>query len=318
MGKYFFAWIFLISFSGFLLGGSVEWALFSPTANPVVYPSKEKSETKSERQQQKETYWERVTDPIAVYTLVLMIFTGVLAWSTLGLQKETRRLAEGAEAQAKDMKSSIAAAQTAADAAKKSAEISENTILPYLLLDVVSQSVSTELREDDVNGMIIKVIVGLSQQPSVSFRFTNYGRTPAIIRRLRPSMCTKTSAPDPRQTWYMYVLPSARNIAADKSTADMEIPLFLGDDDISAIETGDNWIWFYGLIEFGDVWGNEYFTEWCWRFDSNQRVLVPYDEDRKRNRCVRVDRMKKACLILRPKPLGTTRRAPNSCPILRS
>jgi hypothetical protein len=63
----------------------------------------------------------------ALSVLLTTLFTGVLAVSTIGLwnstktlQQETKRLAALAEAQSKDMKASIAAAQKSADIAEQS------------------------------------------------------------------------------------------------------------------------------------------------------------------------------------------------------
>ena len=46
----------------------------------------------------KEPFWQKATsDPVAVFTLILTVFTGILAWATYSLWKATQQLVTGAE-----------------------------------------------------------------------------------------------------------------------------------------------------------------------------------------------------------------------------
>ena len=53
---------------------------------------------KSADNKDKEPFWQRATsDPVAVFTLILTAFTGILAWATYSLWKATQQLVIGAE-----------------------------------------------------------------------------------------------------------------------------------------------------------------------------------------------------------------------------
>jgi hypothetical protein len=72
---------------------------------------------------------------------VIAIFTVVLAFSTILLWWETRRLARGAKEQAADFLRSVEASERAAAAAQKGADVAERALVgvqrPVLILDIV-------------------------------------------------------------------------------------------------------------------------------------------------------------------------------------
>ena len=73
--------------------GALWWADSSRPLprDPIPTRSAHITTNENHKDQPKESFWQRATDdPIAVFTLVLTIFTGILAWST-------RRLVRGAE-----------------------------------------------------------------------------------------------------------------------------------------------------------------------------------------------------------------------------
>jgi hypothetical protein len=107
-----------------------------------------------------------------VVTVGLLIFTGILAFRTTGLYRETAALRQVAKQQRGDLLRSIQASESAAEAAKKAADISEQalTVLerPYLFIDEPIIS-----RDHPVTQM---------PHEEVRYFFTNYGKTPAIVR----------------------------------------------------------------------------------------------------------------------------------------
>lgn len=75
-------------------------AVGSSNAPPYPMPNLHKADSPDEDADNKgkEPFWQRATsDPIAVFTLVLTVFTGILAWATYSLWKATERLVKDAE-----------------------------------------------------------------------------------------------------------------------------------------------------------------------------------------------------------------------------
>ena len=95
------------------------------------------------------------------------LFTAVLTGSTILLWRETKRLAEGADAQATDIKAQIKATEDLAKAAKKTADIAESSYSaserPYIFI-----------RATDF-GMAV------TSESELKPIFTNYGKTPGVI-----------------------------------------------------------------------------------------------------------------------------------------
>jgi hypothetical protein len=102
-----------------------------------------------------------------VFTFVLAIFTGVLAWRTTGLFRETKRLRKTANEQRADMLRSIEAGEKAASAAIKSANVAEQALSvlerPHVFIE------SIELIEHSISTFLVRCKV------------RNYGKTPGII-----------------------------------------------------------------------------------------------------------------------------------------
>jgi hypothetical protein len=116
MGRFFYPLVFLIAVTGFVLGGSIQATFFRPLKIPVHQVNPENSEEESNGEKKDKTFWERTTgDPIALYTLALTAFTGVLAWATYGLLRETKKLAELGADQAATANRSIALAAQQTD-----------------------------------------------------------------------------------------------------------------------------------------------------------------------------------------------------------
>jgi hypothetical protein len=107
-------------------------------------------------------YVNKLIEPISIFTLVLAIST-VLLW------RDTNGLRRLAAKQSKDMENSMRTASTAANAAKKSADVAEQSLeyleRPFVFISNVSK-------------------VGTQQNntyPSISFNISNYGRFPALV-----------------------------------------------------------------------------------------------------------------------------------------
>lgn len=127
----------------------------------------------TEAQQPKSLWQETTADPIALFTFWIAVLTGVLAFSTIGLWVTAIR---GGRTQARDVrqslhlaKRSLRATETAANAARKSAEISaasrkssEQQLRAYL-------SVTPHFQGEEID----------KRAPHYAITIKNRGRTPA-------------------------------------------------------------------------------------------------------------------------------------------
>ena len=77
--------------------GAFWWADISRPLvnNPVYQASNPETSGKQHREEPKKSWWERFSDdPIAVFTAVLTVFTGILAWTTWKLVRSAEDTAE--------------------------------------------------------------------------------------------------------------------------------------------------------------------------------------------------------------------------------
>lgn len=118
-------------------------------------------------------WWDSAAFWTAAFTFFLTVSTGLLWW-------QTRRLAEGAETQAKDIKAQILATERLAEAARKSADVAELSLValerPY---------------------MFIKSGVFLGKNKCIPFSVVNHGKTPGVIKEVWAKMVYGNAAPNP-------------------------------------------------------------------------------------------------------------------------
>jgi hypothetical protein len=117
------------------------------------------------------TLWERTTtDPVAFFTLWLVIFTGGLTVSTILLwragEKQARHARRSSAMQTRDMQASIKVGQDAAIAAAKSADAALNLHRPWVKVELEP---TTTILED----------AGLNFRAMFTIRMLNIGTTPA-------------------------------------------------------------------------------------------------------------------------------------------
>lgn len=120
------------------------------------------------------TFWERTADdPIAVFNLLLVAFTGVLAVATIGLGIATYKLWRVSERQAGHMERSLAITNTAAEAAQRNADAALFALRPWVSCEA---SIIGDLTYRD-NG-----------DPCIAIRFIleNNGHSPAMGVQLLP------------------------------------------------------------------------------------------------------------------------------------
>jgi len=97
----------------------------------------------------------------------LVLFTGVLAWKTAGLDAATRGLQISAEEQSRDMKESITVNRVAAEAAKASADVAAQALAATSRAWIFFPGLGFQHEADDTPSLI-------------QFNFKNLGTAPAL------------------------------------------------------------------------------------------------------------------------------------------
>jgi hypothetical protein len=152
-----------------LLMATVFWAVFF-VIQPKNYSGNQETQTAPEQQSHQVLETDKADERLAQYTFWLTIFTGILAVSTIGLWCVTWR--SGIK-QSRDMEASIAVATRAAENAERAlTRLEIPHVYPIQLkFDVRS---TTNVTPTGMQTMATGV--------TISGRFKNYGRSPAILR----------------------------------------------------------------------------------------------------------------------------------------
>jgi hypothetical protein len=216
----------------------------------------------------------KITDSLlALFTFGLCIATGFLWRATLKLWK-------AGEKQIAIAQKSADAAKESADAAKKSSDaaIAAEQARFFVVID-------SHIIGDVVNAVIsnadpIMSIVGPETPPSILYRFRNYGKTPGIIKEISMGMIISTDPVDPV---YSVTIRSFREhmiAAGDSTEADRFTSKHLLDiSQASAIKKMEARLWYFGRIDFDDVFGAPhthrfYFRTVIW---EGSCILQSYD-----------------------------------------
>jgi hypothetical protein len=190
----------------------------------------------------------------------LVEFTGELAWFTKGLFVATSALviatlALGVAAffQSRDMKSSTAAAETAAKAAMLQAKAVIEVELPIIAArNFVVNSV----------GGIYSAPGELPEHPLISVRFYNYGRSPAEMLgfHIVPKIINKLpSVPE-----NVEIYPVAPGTMIERSSfLEFTYRFEWNRDQRSKILAGETRLWIYGSVTYRDFLGNRHDVGFC-------------------------------------------------------
>jgi len=188
------------------------------------------------------TFWERTTDdPIAVFNLLLVVFTGVLAVSTIGLGIATYKLWRTSETHAVHMEQSVKTAQKAAAAASLHAQAAISVELPAIFVTNVALHASGT--EDLATRLKRRVI---------SITFQNFGRTPAFLVRSSATVVVSKDLPEsPSYTTIVRYPPGTLIERGHPYTMNLpprEYNALQVEDIINGIEI----LWVYGFVSYRD------------------------------------------------------------------
>lgn len=203
-------------------------------------------------------FWEKTTnDPTAYFTLWLVVFTGVLAVSTIGLWIVTWR---GSASQARDMKDSIEVAAKSADAAMLSARAAIAVQLPFLRMEPDKFGSGTSRNNDNTTRHYFYVY---------SIKMSNSGTTRAIPIELS---CGWTFGNElPLEPVYRWETGFKVDAVIDASSTD-PIEFLLSDllmdvpsDAYEQLTNRSSDFWFYARLSYLDFMGDRHEASFCWR-----------------------------------------------------
>lgn len=209
------------------------------------------------------TFW------LALFTLLLVIGTAVLAVFTYRLWSDARATAA---ASVKDTQDSLRIAAQSANAAMLSAKAAIGMELPILRIippDMIAMTepiVKGETYGGSVNDGPPSQYSGLGY-----FKCTNYGRTPAFPSSF--SCGWKVAAILPEQPIYIETVPINHAVVyrpekddMEPATIDAHFSIEVNIQEIEAIKKGDAWLWFYGCLSYEDFMGEQHGYRFCWRW----------------------------------------------------
>jgi hypothetical protein len=213
------------------------------------------------------SFWEKTTsDPVAMFTLILAI-------STVGLWVATFSLYRAGERQ-------IAVARTAADAAEKSAEVSERALTDLERAYIFVAKIDGELDpfvEIQSGPDAPKFIV-----PDFSVSIVNYGRTTGcvdlaiirieILREIPPEIqLVEGAMENPNaQSAEMIIGPDKTHVF-DRLTFETPFTHAQGLE----MRAGTMEIYCHGLLSYRDIFNNSYAIKFCRRYVHSHREWVP-------------------------------------------
>jgi hypothetical protein len=209
------------------------------------------------------TFW------LAIFTLLLVIGTAVLAVFTYRLWRDARVTAA---ASVKDTQESLRIAAQSADAARLIARAAIGIELPILRIlppDMIAMSepiVDGETYGGYVNDGLPTQYSGLGY-----FKCTNYGRTPAFPISFSCGWQVAATLPEPpifietAQINHAVVYRPEQD-SAEPATIDAHFTIEVSDQEIEAIKKGGTWLWFYGCLYYEDFLGDRHNYRFCWRW----------------------------------------------------
>jgi hypothetical protein len=231
------------------IGGLIALSIWIFVVLPFLYsvPSYDQSKDHSAQQaadssgiqhKPKEPFWQRATDdPVAVFTLALVVFTFVLAVSTIGLWIVTWL---GSRRQASDMEASIAAARDSASAAM-SALGTERAWMIFHKIDHGTFENATVNNIPHQDGFMFHI------------QWKNAGRSPAI----KAMLYYKFRVADPKEKPEIF--------QPDWSAIDIQVPIGQGVEvstafmpifgaDLGMFSEGSKKIIVYSAIKYFDIY----------------------------------------------------------------
>jgi hypothetical protein len=210
----------------------------------------------------------------AAFTVVLALKTAGLFKATADLRDSTQAMVKFAEEQSRDMKASIAAAQTTANAAKASADslpiIEAAYVYPDILVENIAESIGAFGQATIATNRLV-----------IEFQLKNFGKTPAIIKYfsgdlIHPNYPDQMRAIDAEGQILKKTILGAGEPTERLQT---EIRDFSREEYLS-VAGGRTHLNFMGHIVYSDIFGNWWRLSFDWQYGAVQGRLIPDNQPR--------------------------------------
>jgi hypothetical protein len=127
---------------------------------------------------------------------------------------------------------------------------------------------------------LIHRTVGRSTPPEITYRFKNYGKTPGILKEISLGMSISSDPVDPVYSVTISSFPE-HMIGAGDATPDRYAEHYspIVSEQASAIDRNVARLWFYGRLDYEDVFGKPQVHRFYFRTVKYERrlILQPYD-----------------------------------------
>jgi hypothetical protein len=244
--------------AGMLFASSFRWQNYEQAATTSEQHTAEKKQDNAESAQ---SLWVP-TDSVGLYTLVLAIFTALLALVS-GVQGALLLRADKT-------------ARVAADAAKRSADAAFAAERARFFIVIESHNLTQIINNVDSRG-----ILASGENFSIKYRFRNYGKTPGIIKALVLDSMIDTDPVEPPTQPIIIKEFAEYMIGADGSTKEdwfspRTAPNLL---EVQAIGRDNARLWFYGRLYYDDVFGNQQVHKFFFRSvrSGSNCILQPFE-----------------------------------------
>jgi hypothetical protein len=155
-----------------------------------------------------------------------------------------------------------------AEAAKQSAEV-----LPQIERAYLFETVEMKAGFGD-----IAMQVELGETPCLAYTvtLTNFGRTPAIVRRLScgadhaPPMPPESAYPHLETGPELILMPGARHLVevSDPQPVDAEL--------VAEVHRGNVYPKLFGRVDYDDMFGQPHVTAWHWAYNGKDETFKPF------------------------------------------
>lgn len=121
--------------------------------------------------------------------------------------------------------------------------------------------------------------------PEVRMRLRNYSGVPAVLRQLRLRLRLQELVPAPQLVPHLVDIPGEHVLppggVSDLVTAHIGLNhTAISRKEYRHLAAGEVFFWFYGAVQFDDLWGEQSVLHFCWQYDHSFGVFRPYPRDR--------------------------------------
>jgi hypothetical protein len=202
---------------------------------------------------------------------VLAIWIVAIGLFIIGLWLATYVLWRAGQAQHRAIADAAQSSARAAILAAQNIAIVERAYMhPVILKENIRTAVKAVIEGSDTN----------RQWPFVQFRFKNYGKTAAFITDIKATVVCWTGTPIPPDDFEEF-FPGEAVIQPGQETEEFSawVRTPLAAIEAEQIKNGTGQVYFFGHINFEDVWGEVRSAPFYRMWDAARGKFVPYTPD---------------------------------------